>query len=210
MFVQSFKGPVDDPEAVRSALARWAVELAPGATGWLGSTGGVTEDGIFIGIARFDSEQAARRNSDRVEQGEWWASTAMSFTGDVTFTNSTRVDVETPGDPGQAGFVQFMEGRGRNLERARKLMARNSEARAAFRPDVLGSVIADHDDGESFTMVIYFSSEEAARAGEAKEPPAQLRVAMRKLSDLMTVAPTFYDLRDPWLLTPTQPTPPTD
>ena len=81
MFVQVIQGQVSDPEQARAALDRWARELAPGAGGWLGSTAGVTEDGRFIALARFESEEAARRNSDRPEQDRWWAETARLFTG---------------------------------------------------------------------------------------------------------------------------------
>lgn len=48
MFVQVFQGQVSDAQTARAALDRWIAELAPGATGWLGSTGGVTEDGTLI------------------------------------------------------------------------------------------------------------------------------------------------------------------
>jgi predicted RNA polymerase sigma factor len=76
VFVQVIQGQVSDAGQVRAALDRWARELAPGATGWLGSTAGVTQDGRFIALARFESEEAARRNSDRPEQDQWWTETA--------------------------------------------------------------------------------------------------------------------------------------
>ena len=53
MFVQVIKAQASDPEQVHAQLDRWAQELAPGATGWLGSTAGVTDDGRFIALARF-------------------------------------------------------------------------------------------------------------------------------------------------------------
>ena len=34
---------------------------------------GMCDDGTFVALARFESAEAARRNSDRPEQGEWWA-----------------------------------------------------------------------------------------------------------------------------------------
>ena len=55
MFVQVIKGKVSDSSAIRATLDKWLSELAPGATGWLGSTTGVTDDGTLIGIVRFDS-----------------------------------------------------------------------------------------------------------------------------------------------------------
>ena len=44
---------------------------APGAEGYIGGTGGVTDGGRFIVIARFETEAAAQANSERAEQGAW-------------------------------------------------------------------------------------------------------------------------------------------
>jgi hypothetical protein len=125
MFVQVIRGQVSDPEQVHSALDQWAEQLAPGAAGWLGSTAGVTDDGQFVALARFESQEAARRNSDRPEQTQWWMETSKLFTGDVTFDDSSDVTADVSGDPGTAGFVQVMQGRGSDPERARELMAQN-------------------------------------------------------------------------------------
>lgn len=112
MLVQLIQGQVTDAGQARAALDRWAQDLAPGASGWLGSTAGVTEDGRFIALARFESEEAAQRNSDRPEQGKWWAETAKLFTEVATFTDSIGVRIDLTGDPDKAGFVQVMQGRG--------------------------------------------------------------------------------------------------
>ena len=81
VFVQVIQGQVANAGQVQAAFDRWAQELAPGpAAGW-GSTAGVTEDGRFIALARFASEQAARRNSDRPEQDRWWAETPSCSLG---------------------------------------------------------------------------------------------------------------------------------
>src|SRR5919107_5953610 len=119
MFVQIIQGKTSKPEALRAAVDRWMRDLAPGATGWLGSTGGVTEDGRFIALARFESEEAARANSDRPEQDRWWSETAKLFSGEATFKDSSDVTVDLVGDPDQAGFVQVMQGRGTDPDRAR-------------------------------------------------------------------------------------------
>jgi hypothetical protein len=76
MFVQVIQGQVLNPDQMHADLDRWAEELAPAAAGWLGTTAGVTEDGRFVALARFESEDAARRNSDRAEQGRWWEETS--------------------------------------------------------------------------------------------------------------------------------------
>lgn len=201
MFVQVIEGKVSDPGRVREALDRWARELAPGAIGWLGSTAGVTEDGTFIAVARFESEDAARRNSDRREQDQWWAGTAKLFTGEPTFRDSTEIDVDVYGDPDQAGFVQIIQGRSSDPARSRELMAQAPEEWTAFRPDIIGSVGVTHDDG-AYTAVLYFTSEEEAREGERKEPPPELKEQMDKMGELEVGEPTFLDLKEPWLYSP--------
>ena len=201
MFVQVLQGQVADAEQVRAAFDRWDRELAPGATGWLGSTAGVTDDGRFIALARFESEEAARRNSGRPEQDRWWAETARLFSGEASFTDSDDVVVDVVGEPGDAGFVQVMRGRGTDPDRARELMAQDSSEWADFRPDILGSVAVLHDGG-AYTMAIYFTSEEEARQGERKEPPPELRAQMEEMDALSVGVPEFFDLRQPWLYSP--------
>jgi len=201
MFVQVIRGRVSNPGQVRDALDLWEEQLAIGAEGWLGSTAGVTEAGEFVALARFESEDAARRNSDRPEQHQWWMETARLFAGEVTFRDSSDVTVDASGDPDAAGFVQVMEGRGSDPERARALMAQNPDEWAAFRPEVLGSVVVAFEDG-SFTMAMYFVTEDAAREGERKEPPPKLKTQLEEMSKLVVGEPGFLDLRQPWLYSP--------
>jgi hypothetical protein len=68
VFIQVIRGRVTNAEGLREQLDRWVSELAPGADGWLGSTGGTTDDGHLVLGARFESPEAARRNSARPEQ----------------------------------------------------------------------------------------------------------------------------------------------
>jgi hypothetical protein len=201
MFVQVIRGQVSDPGQVHAALDRWSGQLAAGAPGWLGSTAGVTEDGRFVALARFDSAEAARRNSDRPEQGQWWMETSKLFTGEVTFRDSSDVTADVAGDPDTAGFVQVMQGRSSDPDRARELMAQNPDEWAAFRPDVIGSVAVGHEGG-AYTMALYFTSEQAAREGERKEPPPELKALMEEMNQLSASEPEFLDLRQPWLYSP--------
>jgi hypothetical protein len=201
MFVQVIQGQVSDAGQARAALDRWVQELAPGATGWLGSTAGVTEDGRFIALARFESEEAAQRNSDRPEQDKWWAETAKLFSGEATFRNSSDVTVDVNGEPDDAGFVQVIQGRGSDPDRARELMGQDSSEWAAFRPEIIGSVGVGHDGG-AYTMALYFTSEEAAREGERKEPPPELKAQMEEMGRLNVGEPEFFDLKQPWLYSP--------
>jgi len=198
VFVQVIQGQVGDGVAIRAALDRWNQELAPGATGWLGSTAGVTDDGQLVAVARFESAAAARRNSDRPEQGQWWAQAAQLFTGPVTFRDSVEVDVDLRGDPDQAGFVQVMQGRSTDLARSHELMALAADVVAAFRPDVLGSLAVAHDAGE-YTAIVYFTSEQEARAAERKQLPPSLSELMTERAALEVGEPVFLDLPHPWM-----------
>ena len=201
MFVQVIQGHVSDPARVRAQLDKWVAEVAPGAVGWLGSTAGVTEDGTVVALARFESEEAARQNSDRPEQSAWWKETESLFDDEPVFLDSTSVDVDTPGDPAQAGFVQVMQGRTSDPDRARELMANDPTDWAAFRPDILGTVNVGHEGG-AWTMAMYFTSEEAAREGERKEPPPEMQEMMKEMESLTVGEPVFFDLKDPWMHAP--------
>jgi len=201
MFVQVIRGRVADPEQVHAAFDAWSRQLAPDAPGWLGSTAGVTEDGRFIALARFESEDAARRNEHRPEQSQWWQETSKLFSGDVAFRDSNDVIADVHGDPDNAGFLQVMEGRGTDPERARELMAQNPDEWAEFRPDMIGSLAMGHGGG-AYTMAMYFSSEQAAREGERKEPPPMLKAQMEEMDKLSVGETEFLDLRQPWLYSP--------
>jgi hypothetical protein len=194
-------GKVSDSDSVRAALDRWVKELAPGATGWLGSTTGVTEDGTLVALARFESAEAARANSDRLEQTEWWTETSKLFTIDVTFHDSDNVFLGVVGDPDRAGFVQIMEGRSSDAARSRELMEQNVSLMAKVRSDVLARLVAEYDG--SWTMAIYFTSEKAAREGEQKQIPAEVAAQMQELQTLMVGVPDYYDLKQPWMDSPT-------
>src|SRR5215211_7924648 len=102
MFAQVIQGKVSDPESVKAATDRWVRDLAPGADGWLGSTGGTTD-------------------------GSWWTETEKLFDGEATFQDCNDVTLDLHGDPNQAGFVQIMQGRGTDPDRARELMAEDSD-----------------------------------------------------------------------------------
>jgi hypothetical protein len=202
MLAQVFQGRTSDAEALLAAFDRWRRELLPGATGFLGSTQGVTDDGRFVAVARFESAEAAARNAQRPEQARWWEETQRLFDGEVTFRDSEEVDLDLVGDPDRAGFVQVMQGQVTDPPRARELMAQlPQEAMKDFRPDILGTVFITHDEGR-WTQVIYFTSEEEARAGERKEPPAEWRSVMEELMKLGTGEPDYLDLRRPVLLSP--------
>ena len=201
MFVQVIQGQVTDAEQAHTAMDRWMEELAPEASGWLGTTAGVTADGKFIALARFDSADAARRNSESPAQDKWWHEFSSLLSDGATFHDTEDVVIDTHGDPDAAGFVQVMQGAGSNPERARELMGQHRDEWAEFRPEILGSEVAMYDDGD-YTMAMYFTSETEAREGEQKEVPSELKAEMDEMNSLSSGPPTFYDIEHPWLYSP--------
>lgn len=201
MFVQMFTGKVADAAAIRAVLEGWPAGAGRDAQGWLGSTAGITDDGQLVAFARFESQEAARANSERPEQGRWWESLAANLAGEASFFDSSEVDEDFVGDPDTAGFVQVMRGQVSDAARARELARDHPGAWAEFRPDILGSLLLSHDDGE-YVMAIYFTSEAEAREGEKKEPPADVSAQMADMSALEIGEITYFDLHDPWLLSP--------
>ena len=196
MFVQIIEGRTSDADGLRRQGERWQAELRPGAAGFLGVTSGSTADGRSITLARFDSEAAARANSERAEQGAWWAETAKYYDGDISFTEST--DVQQVLDHGceGAGFVQVMKIRGVDRARMERVDAELPRF-ASLRPDLLG-VVRVWTGPDSCIDVNYFTSEAEARAGEAKPVPADLQPLMAEFQEL-TKETEFLDLPDPEL-----------
>ena len=195
MFIQVIQGKTSDADALRAQDDRWTEEVAPGAVGFLGSTSGVTDDGTSIAVVRFESEDAARRNSERPEQDAWWQQTAQLIP-DATFRETSDTVLMGSGGSDDAGFVQVIQGQVSDVERMREIGAQFEASGAMARPDVLGGIVALYDDG-SYTNVIYFTSEAAAREGEAKDPPPELKALMDEERDLHVGEMTFLDLRDP-------------
>ncbi|MEZ5144557.1 MAG: hypothetical protein R2726_18895 [Acidimicrobiales bacterium] len=193
MFVQTIQGRLRDPERFRAQGERWNAELRPGATGFLGSTSGVTADGTGFVAVRFASEADARANSERAEQGAWWAEMEPAF-ADITFRDCADVDELMGGGSDEAGFVQVIQGRVKDQASARQMLHDMTPQLAEDRPDVLGGVMAWHGDDGAFTQIMYFRSEAAARAGEASEADEETD---RQYRDIMAAEPTFLDLTDP-------------
>jgi hypothetical protein len=194
VFIQVIQGRATNPDGIRSELDRWRVELQPGAEGWLGSTSGVTDDGRFIAVVRFASEELARRNSDRSEQGAWWTEMSKHL-AEIAFHNSTRVHTYQEGGSDQAGFVQVIQGHTEEMERLAALGHAQEEGLAEQAPHVLGMTVAEHGDrAGDFTQTVYFTSEEEARRFERERPAESEPEIFSLMSDLR-----YFDLREPWL-----------
>jgi hypothetical protein len=192
MFIQVLRGHATDSAGVMLQLDRWLEELSPGAEGWLGSTGGVTDDDRFIASFRFESQEVAQRNSDRREQTQWW-NEFSKYIDTPRFWDCTLVEEFKGGGSDEAGFVQVIMGRVLDPENFRETVRSMA---ASPRDDVIGSVVAWA--GSHFTEVVYFTSEEEARKGERSRPQ---QVALEKIwprtGDL-----EYFDLRSPWFASP--------
>lgn len=200
MFVQLIQGHVRDGGMVRELFQQWMDDLAPAATGWLGSTVGVTDDGELFVTARFTSEEEARRNSDRPEQDAWWNQLVKHFTDQPVFHDCPDVTLLGPGGSDDAGFVQVLQGDAQDPERLRREALDDWEDLARRRPEVLGATLAFATDGTG-TEAVYFTSEAEAHEGERTRMPDDWDQQLRELQEQLAGL-RFLDLRDPMPLSP--------
>ncbi|MET8777579.1 hypothetical protein ABZV58_21465 [Nocardia sp. NPDC004654] len=198
MFIQVIQGKVSDVDQLRRCMDRWTTELEPGAVGYLGTTYGLSDDGTFIALARFESEEAARRNSARPEQGAWWAETERCFDGPVTFMDCPEVTQWMGGGSDEAGFVQVMEGHTTDTRRMRELLAQTGDRVHELRPEILGGTLSTYGT-DGYVEAVYFRSEAEAREHEKVEIPDDLRPLFEEERRLMGEV-TYFDLHEPMLL----------
>jgi hypothetical protein len=198
MFVQVAQGKAKDAAGLRKQFERWDREIKPTAQGFLGSTAGVTADGEFIALARFESEKAARANSDSAEQTAWWEETSQ-FVEDPMFHDCTLVDVMNEGGSDDAGFVQVIQGKTKDVEKARSLETTSQDQMRAMRPDVIGGIVAWHPQNGRYTNAIYFTSEAEARAKERESSSSpEFQKYMQEWQALADGEPKFLDITQPW------------
>ena len=197
MFVQVIEGRTSNPEGLRAQFDKWVAELEPGAKGYVGTTAGVTADGRVVAFARFESEKAARANSDRPEQGQWWAETEKLLDGPAQFSESSDVTTFLAGGSDDAGFVQVMKVAG--VDRAKVDEGEKKFERVAgdLRPDLIGGLRV-WTGPDSMIEANYFTSEAEARANESKPPPAEFAEGFADFMSMMRDA-EWYDFTNPYL-----------
>lgn len=172
VFLQVIDGKVANQAGLSASLDRWVTELSPGAEGWLGTTSGTYGDNSFIALVRFASADAARRNSDRPEQGAWWSEASSYLDGEASFEDYDDVTPMMAGGSDDAGFVQVMRGRVADVEKERQVTAEFSKLPRDFRPDIIGGVQGLKEDG-TFVQAMYFTSE--AEPGRESSSPCRRR-----------------------------------
>jgi hypothetical protein len=198
MFVQVIQGRATDPAGLKKQWDRWDQEIKPGARGFIGSTAGITPDGEFIALARFETEEAARANSDSAQQSAWWEETSQ-YLSDPMFHDCTEVDLVNEGGSDKAGFVQVIQGKVTDIAKAREIDAKMQDQMGDLRPDVIGGIVAWHPQNGRFTNSIYFTSEAEARAKEKEmETSDVFEQSMSEYQAISDGEPKFLDLPDPW------------
>jgi hypothetical protein len=199
MFLQLIQAKVTDEAGVRAALERWERDLMGGADGFLGATLGFLDDGSLINLARFESVEAAQRNSARAEQGEWAAEFTKSLAGEPTYIDIPDAELWLDGGSDDAGFVQVMVGHSPDVKR---LLESSHEVDAArlreARPEIIGGVQGQFGT-DGYVFAVYFRSEESARSGEAQEPPEDVKPMLEERMRLMGDV-AYYDLRQPVMI----------
>lgn len=194
MFVQIIEGRTRDAEGLNRQIDRWRVELRPEAIGFLGLTSGVTADGRAISLVRFESEDAARANSERTQQGTWWTETEKYYDGDVDFTGSSDITEWLQGGSDDAGFVQVMRSIGADREAIERLDTELEDI-AHVRPDIIGGYRV-WTGPDACVEVAYFTSEAEARAGEQTDLPAELQELMAGMQEAQGTV-EYFDLTSP-------------
>ena len=198
MYMQVLQGRCCDEEGLRGCLERWDRDLKPGAVGYLGTTCGMCDNGMFVALVRFESREAAQRNSDRPEQGAWWAEAERCFDGEVTWMDCDDVSLWLGGGSDQAGFVQVMEGHSRDRRRMRELLEQAGDRLREVRPEIMGATYATYGE-DGYVEAVYFTSEEQARAHEGMEVPDDLRSLFEEESRLAGEV-SYSDMHRPMLM----------
>jgi hypothetical protein len=195
MFIQVIQAKCSQPDELRAFADGSMDEIRPGSIGILGGTFGVTDDGDFIGVVRFESAEAAAANSARPEQDAWAKKFASHLDGPPSFSDYDDVSDFLGGGSDDAGFVQVIRGHVDDVAGAKALINDTGDL-AKMRPEIIGGTFAVTADGD-FTQTVYFSDEASARQGEQQAPPAE----MREVIESMMAGASFYDLRSPWFET---------
>jgi len=195
VFIQIIQGKCTRQDELRALADTWREEMAPSADGWLGGTYGFTDDDQFVGVIRFESREAAMRNSERPEQGEWAKRMTALIDGPVEYHDCDDVTLMLDGGSDDAGFVQVIRGKVDDPQKLKSLMG-DTDMLHELRPEILGATLAIEADG-TFTETVAFTDEESARAAESKEMP-EMPADVRETLDTAMQNAKFYDLHHPW------------
>jgi hypothetical protein len=198
VFVWVLEGKVSDPHEVGHQIGHWTTEFGD-TPGYLGATGGVTDDRRFLLFVRWESEEAGNELLRRREQQEWYEAFQESFDGAIDFTETGDVTTHLAGGSDAAGFVQAMKVSGIDRQRVETADREFESVAGQFRPDLIGGLrVWTAPDG--FVEVNYFTSEQDARAGEKQAPPPEVMERFEEFMAMMGDA-EYFDFTEPFLHT---------
>ena len=177
MFIQVISGKVNDVDAMQRHADKWQTELTPGRHRVPRRHPGhhrrrpVRRAGALrVPRGGAEEQRAARAGQVVRRDGEGTSTTSR-------FHDCSRIETLFGGGKDDAKFVQVMQGRVKDRAKADAMFKRAAEAEKVLggaRPDVIGEVVAIHDDGDAYTDAVYFSSEAEAR-GQREEADARGR-----------------------------------
>lgn len=199
MFVWVLEGKVNDPKEVGRQIGKWTSEF--GATaGYLGATGGVTDDRRFVLFVRWASEEAGTELLGRSEHLSWYEEFKTSFDGEIDFFQTSDVTSHLAGGSDAAGFVQAMKASGVDRSRVEAADHQFETIASEMRPDLIGGVRV-WAAPDRFVELNYFTSEEDARVGEQQAPPPEMMEGFQDFMAMMSDA-EFLDFTEPFIHSP--------
>lgn len=171
------------------ASARTALEKLADVVG-AGGVAGVTDDGRLVALLHVPSDMQA----DRAEDAPWWAELTAVNGEDPRVDPASTMGIFVSAIPTRSGFTQVMRARVTDRPTFERVLAADAEWLARERPEIIGGALAWHGP-DRFTLVVCFTDEASARAGEVKNaesPGADIDQLMHDVS--------YDELRDPWTL----------
>lgn len=195
MYIQMVQGACAQQDDMRMLVDDWCGAMAD-RPGWLGGTYGFTDDGQFMGVVRYASADACRERCADDDAGLWWACAETLFDGTPEIHQSEDVSIMLDGGRDDAGFVQVMRGRVRDVDKLRRMSTDQQMTNMLHeaRPEIIGATLLIEDDG-SFTETISFTDEASARRGEQTDMPADMAA---DFEGAMEGEISYYDLHRPW------------
>lgn len=149
---------------------------------------GVTEDGRLVALLQVLTDTWAPTAKDT----PWWAELQAVIAEDPHIDPAVEIGIFVSAIPEKSGFAQVIRARVTDRHSFQRMLAADAEWLARERPEILGGALAWHGR-DRFTLVVCFTDEASARAGEAKNadsPGADIDQLMHGVN--------YDELRDPW------------
>lgn len=187
MFVELVQATATEPARLRKAWKKLLGRLPDVAPGWLGATSGATEDGRFVALLAFESEEQARITMDRLHEQAAWAP-LEGVASELRFRECPNVRAFLPDDARGVEVVHIWQGVAQDVRRIVSSFEGASQT-ATGRGRVAGGLMCW--DPEGFVTIALYGRPSGAR------PAAALDALTRNVSELID-RPATFDVVDPW------------